>query len=329
MQIGKASYNVLKRSILRPIHARGSQILRAAGIGVDSSALQIEEGGALVMATGTIILNSEYAPGYVIHRVRNDLAVSGAKLDVIQVSLTIPVSMSEQTLAVWMKRMETVCEQLNITISGGHTTISPAVKMPILSVTGMGKECYFTPQKPKPGMDLVMTKYTGIEGTALLSIEKEEQLHTRYTYDFIRGAKQMLEDLSVVPEVMAASQCGVISMHNLSEGGVLGALWEMTDGAQLGMEVYLREIPIRQQTVEICEFFGLNPYQLLSGGSMLMAAEDGNALVRLLKREGISATLIGSLTNKKERVLINGQERRYLDRPQPDEIYKIIYQDYR
>ena len=128
---------------------------------------------------------------------------------------------------------------------------------------------------------------------------------------------------------MAASQCGVISTHNLSEGGVLGALWEMTDGAQLGMEAYLREIPIRQQTVEICEFFGLNPYQLLSGGSMLMAAEDGNALVRLLKREGISATLIGSLTNKKERVLINGQERRYLDRPQPDEIYKIIYQDYR
>ena len=118
-------------------------------------------------------------------------------------------------------------------------------------------------------------------------------------------------------------------MHNLSEGGVLGALWEMTDGAQLGMEAYLREIPIRQQTVEICEFFGLNPYQLLSGGSMLMAAEDGNALVRLLKREGISATLIGSLTDKKERVLINGQERRYLDRPQPDEIYKIIYQDYR
>ena len=69
MQIGKASYNVLKRSILRTIHARGSQILRAAGIGVDSSALQIEESGALVMATGTIILNSEYAPGYVIHRV--------------------------------------------------------------------------------------------------------------------------------------------------------------------------------------------------------------------------------------------------------------------
>ncbi len=328
MQIGKASYNVLKRSILRPIHTRGNHILRIGGIGVDSSALQTE-GGALVMATGMMILNSEYAPNYVIYRVQNDLAASGAKLDAIQVSLTLPVSMSEQTLAVWMKRMEMVCEQLDITISGGHTTISPAVKMPILSVTGIGKECYFTPQKPKPGMDLVMTKYTGIEGTALLSIEKEEELHTRYTYDFIQGAKRMVDDLSVVPEAAVASQYGVTAMHNLSEGGVLGALWEMTDGAQVGMEACLRNIPIRQETVEICEFFGLNPYQLLSGGSMLMATEDGNALVRSLKQEGISAEIIGILTDKKERVLVNGQERRYLDRPQPDEIYKIIYKDYK
>lgn len=327
MQIGKASYNVLKRSILRPIHTRGKHILRAGGVGIDSSALQIVEGGALVIATATIILNSEYAPQYVIYRVQNDLAASGAKLDAIQVGLTIPVSMSEQTLRVWMKRMEKVCESLDVTISGGHTTVSPAVKMPVLSVTGIGTECYFTPQKAEPGMDLVMTKYTGIEGTVLLSIEKEEELHTRYTYDFIQGAKWMMNYLSVVPEAAVAGQHGVTAMHNLSEGGVLGALWEMTEGAQVGMEVDFRSIPIRQESVEISEFFSLNPYQLLSGGSLLMAAKDGNTLVQTLEKEGIPAVRIGVLTDKKERILQNGQERRYLDRPQPDEIYKIIYKE--
>lgn len=335
MQVGKASYNVLKRSILRPIHTRGNQILRGCGIGVDSSALQLVEDGAvihnapgsgvLVMATGNMVLKSEQACKYVIYRVANDLAVSGAKLETIQVSLTIPISMSEQKLNRWMKKMDQVCAELDVTITGGHTAISPAVTMPVLSVTGIGRERYFTPQKAKPGMDLVMTKYTGMEGTILLAIEKEEELHERYTYDFIHGAKQMMQDLSVLPETLIAGQHGVTAMHNLSEGGVLGALWEMMDGAKTGMEVYLKKIPIRQETVEICEFFGLNPYQILSGGSVLMAAEDGNAVVRSLEKKGIAATVIGTLTDQNDRILLNGEERRYLDRPQPDEIYKIIY----
>ncbi len=326
MQIGKASYNVLNRSILRPIHTRGSQILRGSGVGIDGSALRIAEDGAFVIATGSMILKSEQTPRYVIYRVANDLAASGAKLEMIQVSLILPISMSEQKLNHWMKKMDQVCAELDATITGGHTTVSPAVTMPILSVTGMGRECYFIPQKAKPGMDLVMTKYTGIEGTVLIAMEKEEELHTRYTYDFLHGAKWMINYLSAVPEAAVAGQHGVTAMHNLSEGGVLGALWELTDGAQTGMEVYFKDIPICQETVEICEFFGLNPYQLLSGGSMLMAAEDGNALVKTLEKEGIHAAVIGTLTDKKERVLLNGEECRYLDRPKPDEIYKIIYQ---
>ncbi|MCI6676834.1 MAG: AIR synthase family protein [Clostridiales bacterium] len=322
MQIGKASYNVLKRSILRPIHTRGNQILRGSGIGIDSSALQTVEGGAFAMATANHMFH--HSPEYVVYRVLNDLAASGAKLEAIQISLTIPVSMSEQALALWMKEIEQTCSELDVTITGGHTTVSKAVTMPILSVTGAGKQCYFTPQKAKPGMDLIMTKYTGIEGTVFLATEKEEQLHMRYTYDFIHGAKWMRTYLSAVPEAAVAGQHGVMAMHNVSEGGVLGALWEMTDGANVGMELDFKQIPIRQQTVEICEFFGLNPYQLLSGGSMLMAAEDGNAVVRVLEKEGIAASVIGVLTDKNERILWNGEERRYLDRPQPDEIYKII-----
>ena len=76
-------------------------------------------------------------------------------------------------------------------------------------------------------------------------------------------------------------------MQDLSEGGIFGALWEMADGAGIGLDVALKRIPIQQETVEICEFFGVNPYQMLSTGALLIAAADGEGLVQKMALEGI------------------------------------------
>ena len=73
---------------------------------------------------------------------------------------------------------------------------------------------------------------------------------------------------------------------------------------------------MKQHTVEICEFFDLNPYKLVSGGSLLIATEDGNALVRTLEQEGIPSVVIGKATDSNDRVLINGEERRFLETTQ-------------
>ena len=85
-------------------------------------------------------------------------------------------------------------------------------------------------------------------------------------------------------------------MHDVTEGGIFGALWEMAEASGVGLEIDLKKIPVRQETIEVCEFFGINPYQLISSGCMLMAAEDGNLLVRELEKAGIPATIIGKAT---------------------------------
>ena len=113
-------------------------------------------------------------------------------------------------------------------------------------------------------------------------------------------------------------------MHDITEGGVFGALWEMAEGAGVGLDVDLRKIPIRQETVEICEFFGVNPYLIMSSGSMMMATDDGYRLVQEMKRAGIEATVIGRTTDGNDRILRNGDDVRYLDRPQTDELYKVL-----
>ena len=98
----------------------------------------------------------------------------------------------------------------------------------------------------------------------------------------------------------------------------------MSERAGCGLEVDLRKIPVRQETIEICEFFEINPYQLLSGGALLLATKDGESLVKKLEDKGIPAIVVGVLKEGNDKIIINGEEKRYLESPQSDEIHKVL-----
>ena len=112
-------------------------------------------------------------------------------------------------------------------------------------------------------------------------------------------------------------------VHDISTGGVFAALWELGEGAGCGLRVRLKDIPIRQETVEICEFFDLNPYMALGGGSALIVTENDEELVDALEQAGIPATLIGQTVDNNDRIIINDEDARYLTPPKGDDIYKI------
>ena len=152
----------------------------------------------------------------------------------------------------------------------------------------------------------------------------EEELKTHFAVPFIENAKALDAYISVQSEAAVAVTSGVSAMHDVTEGGIFGALWEMAEASGVGLEIDLKKIPIRQETVEVCEFFGVNPYLLISSGCMLMAAQDGNHLVRELEKAGIKATIIGKATAGNDRVLLNEDERRFLEPPKTDELYKVI-----
>ena len=124
---------------------------------------------------------------------------------------------------------------------------------------------------------------------------------------------------------MLARDFGVSAMHDITEGGVFGALWEVAAAGNVGLSVDLKKVPLKQETVEICEFFDLNPYQLISSGSMLIACDKGHDLVELLKKEGIHSAVIGKFTDNNDKVIIYDEgETRYLEPPKTDELYNII-----
>lgn len=178
--------------------------------------------------------------------------------------------------------------------------------------------------KLRPGMELVVTRWIAMEGTLQIIEEKEPELLEKFPAALIRDAKNFAAQTDMEQEKQMAEQLGEAECFPLGEGGILAALWQMADRAGVGLAVDLRKIPIRQETIEICEIFDINPYNLNSHGSMLIGTFQGVALAEKLNRQGIPAVVIGRTDAGAERVIYNQEIKRYVDKPAKDEIYKIL-----
>ena len=327
MKIGKLPEQVLVRSVLRQAKHRREEVLAGPAVGADCAAVALGDDEIFVLSTDPITGAVQDIGSHGIHITANDLAASGAEPVGVLLTALLPEDIGEEQIREIMRDAENACRELNMEILGGHTEITRTVTQPLLSVTGVGKvarEEFLIPRNIAPGQDIVVTKWIGLEATAILAKEREEELLTRFSRDFVRTARSFERYISVVEDARAAWGYGVSAMHDITEGGIFGALWEMAEGSGIGLEADLKAIPIRQETVEICEYFGLNPYQIMSSGSMLIAAKDGPGLVRALAEKHIHGTVIGRATAGPGRILRNGEDIRYLERPQPDELYKIM-----
>lgn len=327
MKIGKVPETVLKRSVFKQIRHRREEVLVRPGVGEDCAVVALKEDEVMVLSTDPITGTAKEIGTLAVHITANDIASSGAEVVGILTTIILPERAREIVLKTMMQEIETACKELNIEVIGGHTEVSAVVNQPLITITGVGKmkrSELLTTKGLKPGDELVMTKWAGLEGTAILANEHYEALTKKYTESFVDQAKDFMEHISVVKEAAIAKKMGVSCMHDITEGGVYGALWEMASASGIGVEVELRKIPIRQQTVEICEYFDLNPYQLISSGCMLIGTEHGNALVEALKKEGISAAVIGKAVEGNDKVVVWDDEKKFLEPPKSDELYKAI-----
>lgn len=320
MQTGKASYNVLKRSVIRPI-AGSAPALSAARVGADGSVFSMEKDGVFVMSSNPVMIAGEADCEWGVWRCLADIYSCGGVPSGIQDTIILPPDLEEEKLKRWMEKLSQVCKEAGVPILGGHTTVSKAVNQMVVTLSAVGS-AKKPPVCPKAGWDLVVTRWVGLGGTVLLAKEKKQELAGHYTLDFINSAKSLMPKGQWGLETQIGARLGA-AMHNLSEGGVLGGLWELMERGSLGMEVQLKHIPIRQETVELSEYFGLNPYQMFSPGSYLMAVPEGEQLVEELERAGIPAAIIGRTTAEKARILYRDEEVRYLDRPAQDELYRV------
>lgn len=323
MKAGKLKESVLKRSVLKQLHTHRTDTLIKPAVGGDFGAIEMAENMAVVLSSDPVTLTKAAIGSSGIIAACNDVACSGAAPMGVSVTILLPTSANEEELRDLMKDMENACKACNVDILSGHTEVSRAVKEPLVVVSAMGKvetSELLHSSHVRPGMDIIATKWVGLEGTAILAKEQEEALRTRYAQPFIDKAKEFGRWMSILPEAAIAKKAGAAALHDVSEGGIFGALWEFAESAGVGLEIDIKKIPIRQETVEICEFFDSNPYKLLSGGSLLIAAADGNAVVMELEKANIHAVVIGKATDSNDRILLHEEERRFLETTQTDEL---------
>lgn len=327
MHIGKVPESVLKRSVIRQIHNKREEVLLGSNVGEDCAAVQVGPDEALVMSTDPITGTAQDIGNLGIQITVNDLASAGAEPIGVLLTVLLPDKAEEKILKEIMHQAEMACEACHVQIMGGHTEVTAAVTQPLVSVTGVGKavrDRIISTGGAKPGMDLVMTKTIGLEGTSIIAKAKEAELKEHFPDSLVDTAIAFDQQLSVLPESRVAVANGVAAMHDVTEGGIYGAIWEVCEASGVGCEVDLKRIAIRQETVEICEYFGINPYRLISSGCMLMAAADGVGLVTALEAAGIEAHIIGKATEGNDRIIYNGEERRFLETPQTDELYQAM-----
>ncbi|MCD7982278.1 MAG: AIR synthase family protein [Clostridiales bacterium] len=325
MKQGKLPENVLKRSVLRQLHTGREDVLTEPGIGADCAAIRLAEGETAVFSADPVIWTDRADAKRVVHAVCNDLACAGAEPVGLLLTALLPADPEEADLREMVQCIDAECAALGVEILGGHTEVTDAVNCPVISIAGIGKvseDRRIVSGGARPDDDIVVTKWIALEGTSRLARLKRTKLLERFPAYLVEEAAGFDCFLSVLPEARAVR--GVSAMHDISEGGIFGALWEFAESAGVGLEIDLKKIPIRQETVEICNFFDINPYQLVAGGSLLIAARDGNSLVRCLEAKGIHAAVIGKAVSGNDRVILNAGERRFLERPGQDEIRRMM-----
>ncbi|MCD7725358.1 MAG: AIR synthase family protein [Clostridiales bacterium] len=327
MRQGKISENVLKRSVLKQIKTYRDEVISGAGIGKDCAILAFAEGEQIALSTTPVTAPLAQLGSYAIPMALNNVAAAGAEPVGVLLSILLPEETEEAAFRQFMEQTEQLCQSCQVEIVGGHTEVTAAVAEPVLTVTGVGrKEAARTgcPRGIKANQDIVVSKWIGLEGTVRLARRYQKELCGRYPVRMIQEAAAYDRYFSVIPEAAIAMKSGVCGMHDVSRGGIFGALWEMSSGAGVGLEIDLKKLPVKQETIEICEFFELNPYELLSGGCLIMVTEDGVGLTGALAREEIPAVIVGRTTDGNDRVLYNEDEKRYLDMPKTDQIYQIV-----
>lgn len=324
MKAGKVSDELLERMVLSTIQFKRDDVLVHAGLGEDCAVIDFGDEVCLVTSdpiTGAVEGIGELA----VHVSCNDLAANGGTPIGVQVVLLLPEHTQENQVRRIMEDVQRTAAALEVEVLGGHTEVTGKVRDCIVSVTAIGrasKERYVTSKGAQVGDDVIITKGVGIEATTILARDFGNFLPFSISEEEIQA---FAGQLSVVPEGLLAAQFGVHAMHDITEGGLLGAMREICQAAQVGAEINEAAVFVPQLTKKICEYFALDPLALLSSGSMLIVTPNGDELIEELDRVQISAYKVGKITAGNHPILIRANgERKAVTEHVEDELWRFF-----
>lgn len=329
MKIGKLTNEQLKEIILKKMAFRRDDVVLRSNVGEDCAGVAFGDEVCL-LTTDPITGSAREVGKLAVHISCNDIASNGAAPIALLLTILAPEGTTAEDLELVMTQAHEEAEKLQVEIVGGHTEITNAVNRIVVSSTAIGKQKInklLSNKNLQEGDLVLMTKTSGVEGTGIVAYEKEDELMNILSVDELKAAKDLLNHVSVVPEGVLAGKHPVTSMHDVTEGGVLGALWEICEGSNLGAILTFEEIPIADVTQKICQYYNLNPLRLISSGAMMITISpmDYEVLKEDFDKHNIPLACIGIITSKDVYLEKRGRLT-YVTPPDKDELYKVVFQ---
>src|SRR4030066_449756 len=288
-EIGKISPEIFSELIFPRLGASSKSIIVGPQHGVDGGIVEIGD-KAVALTTDPVFIVPEYgwerAAWFALHILVSDAVTSGLKARFLSIDLNLPMEMTKRQLEIVWDTMHRECERLGIAVITGHTARYENCHYPMVggaTVVGVGeKDEYVTPRLAKAGDKIIITKGPAIEATGIFATMFPRLIEREFGKDFNKKAQQIFYKMSVVDDAMTAVSLGVrdngvTAMHDATESGIWGGLYEIAQAANLGVRVEKENIVIEDCVPEICRYFGIDPYSSISEGTLIISCREHKA----------------------------------------------------
>ncbi len=333
-EIGKISREIFDGIILPHLGRKRKEVLVGPMHGVDVGIVEIDGNHVMALTTDPVFIVPEYgwerSAWFAVHILASDAATSGLKPAYITFDLNLPMEMdTEQFKLMWMMIHEE-CEKLGIAIVAGHTGRYYGCSYPMIggaTVISIGrKDRFITPKDARVGDLIIITKGAAIEASGLFAVTFGDKIASVFGEAFAREAQDIFYEMSVVEDALTAVEVGVrdqgvTAMHDATECGVLGGLYEIAEASGVGMIVDKDKIIVKDSVKKICELFQIDPYSSISEGTLIVTVRPHRAkeVLQRLHEKGIPSSIVGEVLPREEGIhIMDGGIKRKLEHPKVD-----------
>lgn len=329
LPIGKISWDILNKLVLNKGFTGNKGIVQEAAPGIDIAALNLDEivkqisqtyssseNLYLIYKSDPITFPTPNPAKYIVDVNVNDLVTSGAIPYGLTITILLPPEVTSNYPIEFQKNLSDICCKHGISILGGHTEVTDTVTSPIFSASMIGfvPSDYYISKKPQTGDVVICSGWAGAEGTGILIASGIHFFNNKYSKSFIKKASEVGKEISIRDRILQINKTWHDSLHlvhDATEGGVYGALYECLATLDIGCSIDSTKIPLNETTKHISEDLNIDPFKLISSGTVILICAKDKAdeiLTYLNENTQLPASIIGEITKKGTPLLIDGQE---------------------
>ena len=338
-KIGKIDLDTFTSFLLQRLGKKDDTVIVPPKTGIDAAVVDIGNGKVLIIAEDPIFT----IPGqpldmfgwYTVHIGASDVAVMGVKPRYMMYSLLMPPETREEDFRTIVDSIHSAALELDISIVGGHTGYYPGFAAPTIGgVTVFAisdRQSYVTPAGARAGDEVILTKGPAIETAGILSVLREKELLQKYPASLVQRAKALCSQMTVVKDALLAMDSGgVTAMHDATEGGVIGGLFEIASASGVGMEIDEEMFVYPEEVRMVCEAFEIDSLAAIAEGSLLITARPSYSkkIVSRLNAAGIEASIVGKVLNDQKTRIIKRRDgaEALLEIPKQDPFWPIFFE---